>query len=100
MPNIWFDGSSNYTGIGAAPAPVQPCGVTAVFGGEVNLTLARRSRVSASLYDQSGRLVCELVSGTLEAGRHRLNAGAVSGVCFLRVTVDGMAETAKLVRVE
>ena len=98
--NVWFDGWSNYTGIGAGPTPVQPRGLTTVFGGEVNLTLPKRSRVNASVYDQDGRLVCKLINGTLEAGKHRLNPGVIGGVCFLRVTVDGRVETAKLVRLQ
>ena len=98
--NVWFDGSNNYTGIGARPTPVLPRGVTAVFGGEANLTLPKRSRVNASVYDQGGRLVRELINGTLEAGRHRLNPGVIGGVCFLRVTVDGRVETVKLVRLQ
>jgi hypothetical protein len=98
--NVWFDGWSNYTGIIAAPTPVQSRGLTTVFGGEVNLMLPKRSRVNASVYDLDGRLVRELINGTLEAGKHRLNPGAISGVCFLRVTVDGGVETAKLVHLQ
>jgi hypothetical protein len=74
--------------------------MTTVFGGEANLALPRRSRVSASVYDQGGRLVRELFNGTMEAGEHRLNPGVTSGVCFLRVAVDGKVETAKLVRLQ
>jgi hypothetical protein len=99
LGNVWFDGY-DFTGIGAGPTPVQPCRMTTVFGGEANLTLPKRSRVTASVYDQDGRLVRKLVNGMLEAGRHRLDPGVTSGVCFLRVAVDGKVETAKLVRLQ
>jgi len=96
---VWFDGY-DFTGIGAGPTPTQSRRMTTVFGGEANLALPRRSRVSASVYDQGGRLVRELFNGTMEAGEHRLNPGVTSGVCFLRVAVDGKVETAKLVRLQ
>jgi hypothetical protein len=97
--NVWFDGF-DFTGIGAGPAPAQPRRMTTVFGGGVNLTLPRRSRVSASVYDQDGRLVREFFDGALEAGQHRLDPGVKSGVSFLRVAIDGKVETAKLVRLQ
>jgi hypothetical protein len=56
--------------------------------------------VKASVYDQNGRLVRELFNGTMEAGEHRLDPGVTSGVRFLRVTVDGKVEMAKLVRLQ
>lgn len=96
---VWFDGW-NFTGVGAGPTSLQPRRMTAVFGGGASLTLPKRSRVIAAVYDQSGRLVRELFSGTMEAGEHRLDAGATSGVCFLRVAIDGKVETAKLVRLQ
>ena len=99
LGDVWFDGY-DFTGIGAGPMPVQPCRMTTVFGGEANLSLPKRSRVSASVYDQDGRLVRKLINGILEAGRHRLDPGVTSGVCFLRVAVDGKVETAKLVRLQ
>ena len=97
--SVWFDGW-DFTGIEAGPTPVQPSRMTTVFGGEANLTLPRRSHVSAAVYDQDGRLVRKLLNGTMEAGQHRLDPGVTSGVCFLRVTVDGKTETAKLVRLQ
>ncbi len=99
LGKVWFDGW-DFTGIGAGLAPVQPRHMTTVFGGEANLTLPKRSRVSASVYDQDGRLLRQLVNGTLEAGEHRLDPGVTSGVRFLRVAVDGKVETAKLVRLQ
>jgi len=96
---VWFDGFS-LNGIDGTPTPVQPHGMIAVFGGEADVTLAKRSRVSASLYDPNGRLVRELVCGTLGAGKHMLNPGVANRVCFLRVTIDGRIETAKLVRLQ
>jgi hypothetical protein len=97
---VWFDGYNNYTGIGAGPTPVQTRRMTTVFGGGATLTLSRRSQVKASVYDQNGRLVRELFNGTMEAGEHRLDPGVTSGVRFLRVTVDGKTETAKLIRLQ
>jgi hypothetical protein len=99
LGKVWFDGF-DFTGIGAGSMPVQLRRMTTVFGGEANLTLPKRSRVSASVYDQDGRLLRQLVNGTLEAGEHRLAPGVTSGVCFLRVAVDGRVETAKLVRLQ
>ena len=96
---VWFDGF-DFTGIGAGPTPLQPRRVTAVFGGEAYLALPRRSRVSASVYDQGGRLVRDIFNGMMEAGQHRLDPGVGSGVCFLCVTVDGKVETVKLVRLQ
>ena len=99
LGDVWFDGY-DFTGVAASPTLVQPRRMTTVFGGEANLTLPKRSRVSASVYDQDGRLVRKLIDGTLEAGGHRLNPGVTSGICFLRVAVDGKVETAKLVRLQ
>jgi hypothetical protein len=96
---VWFDRYS-FTGVGAEPTPVQPSGMTTVFGGEANLTLPKRSHVSASVYGKNGRLVRKLIDGLLEAGRHRLDPGVTPGICFLRVAVDGEVETAKLVRLQ
>jgi len=96
---VWFDGF-DFTGIDAEPTRVQPCHMTTVFGGGVNLTLPKRSRVSASVYDQDGRLVRELFNGAMEAGQHRLDPGVKSGVNFLRVAIDGKVETAKLVHLQ
>lgn len=96
LGRVWFDGY-DFTGIGAGPTPVQTRRMTTVFGGGANLTLSRRSQVKASVYDQNGRLVRELFSGTMEAGQHRLNPDVTNGVSFLRVTIDGQAETAKFV---
>ena len=97
--NVWFDGY-DFTGVATSPTPVQPRRMTTVFGGEARLTLPKRSRVTASVYDQDGRLVQRLIDGTLEAGGHRLNPDVTSGVCFLRVAVDGKVETAKLLRLQ
>jgi hypothetical protein len=95
---VWFDGW-DFTGIDAGQTPAQTRRMTTVFGGGTNLTLSRRSQVKASVYDQNGRLVRELFNGTMEAGQHKLSPAA-SGVSFLRVTVDGKTETAKLVRLQ
>jgi hypothetical protein len=97
--NVWFDGF-DFTGVAAGPMPVQPSRMTTVFGGGASLVLPKQSRVSASVYDQDGRLVRKLIDGTLEAGEHRLDPGVTSGVYFLRVAVDGKVETAKLVRLQ
>jgi hypothetical protein len=94
--NVWFDGFS-FTGVSAEPKPLAPGRLTTVFGGVANLVLPRRSPVKAAVYDQGGRLVRELFNGTMEPGQHRLDAGAADGVSFLRVTVGGQTETAKLV---
>jgi hypothetical protein len=99
LGKVWFDGYNNYTGIGAGPTPVHPRRMTTVFGGGANLTLSGRSQVKASVYDQNGRLVRELFNGTMDAGQHKL-IPAASGVSFLRVTVDGKTETAKLIRLQ
>ncbi len=96
--NVWF--GYNFTGVGTGPTRVQPRRMTTVFGGEANLTLPKRSHVSAAVYDQDGRLVQRLIDGMMEAGGHRLNPGVTSGICFLRVAVDGKVETAKLVRLQ
>jgi hypothetical protein len=98
LSKVWFDGF-DFTGIGAGPTLVQTGRLTTVFGGGANLTLSKRSRVSASVYNQDGRLVRELFNGTMEAGRHKLGPAAY-GVSFLRVTVDGKVETAKLVHLQ
>jgi hypothetical protein len=71
-----------------------------VFGSGVKLALPKRARVVASVYDQEGRLVRPLFDGTMAAGEHRLDPGVTNGICFLRVTVDGSTETAKLVRLQ
>jgi hypothetical protein len=94
---VWLDAYDFATGMAAAPAPEQPHRVTTVLGGDVNLTLPTQSRVSAAAYDQSGRLARELFNGTMEAGEHRLDAGPADGIRFLRVMVDGRAETVKLI---
>jgi hypothetical protein len=96
---VWFDGY-DFTGVGAGPEPVPAGRMATTFGGGARLSLAKRTLVRAAVYDQGGRLVRELFSGTLEAGQHRLDPGATSGVSFLRVTVDGRTETAKLVRLD
>ncbi len=99
LGDVWFDGY-DFTGIGSGPTPMQPRRMTTVFAGEAKLMLPKRAHVSAAVYDQGGRLVRELIDGTLEAGQHRLDPGVTSGVCFLRVAVDGKVETAKLVRLQ
>lgn len=93
---VWFDGW-DFTEISAGPSPVQPRRMTSAFGSGVKLTLPRRARVAASLYDQDGRLVRRLFDGTMESGEHRLDLGVINRICFLRVTVDGRTETVKLV---
>lgn len=96
---VWFDGF-DLTGIGATPTSACRSRMTTVFGGQAKLTLPRRSQVDAAVYNQEGRLVRELCNGTLEAGPHRLDPGIGKGVRFLRVAVDGKAETVKLVRLQ
>lgn len=97
---IWFDAYDFVTGMATETSPAQPLRMTTVFGRGANLVLTKRSQVSASVYDRGGRLVRELFNGTMEAGPHRLDPGIGKGVRFLRVAVDGKAETAKLVRLQ
>ncbi|MBN2465030.1 hypothetical protein JXD38_05345, partial [candidate division WOR-3 bacterium] len=97
---VWFDGWDNHTGLASGSTPEQPRQVTMVFGSGANLVLHKKSQVSAAVYDQAGQLVRRIFSGMMEAGRHRLDPGITNGICFLRVTVDGRTETAKLVRLQ
>jgi hypothetical protein len=101
MGTVWMDGW-NFTGVAANPMPAQQRSVSAALGGEANLALAHRARVTAALYDQNGRKAAEIFSGTLEAGEHHLRApdGLARGVYFLRVAIDGRNELAKLVRLQ
>ena len=94
---VWFDGY-DFTGVESGRTPMQPNRMVTVFGGGANLELSKRVRVSAAVYDQCGRLVRQLFNGVMEPGRHHLDPGAVKGVAFLRVTVEGRTETAKLVQ--
>jgi hypothetical protein len=96
---VWFDGY-DFTGVTAAPAPTRPRRMATVFAGGVKLFLPRRSQVNAAVYNQEGRLVRVLFNGTVEAGQHRLDPGVGRGVFFLRVAVNGKAETAKLVTLQ
>jgi hypothetical protein len=100
LGSVWFDGWDFVSGVGGDAPQVEPHRLIAVFGRRVNLTLPGRSRVSATLYDQSGRLVRELFNGTMDAGQQRLDPGSADGVSFLRVTIDGYTQTAKLVNLQ
>ena len=76
-----------------------PCGSHAV----ISYQLPRSSEVSLSVYDVSGRLVEELVSGGVEAGYHsvRLDTKSyVSGVYFYRLAAGNKLFTKKLIVVK
>lgn len=79
----------------AAPYPCPADGVVTV-----EFELARSGEISLAVYDISGRLVEQLLTGEQPAGRHRLswNPSAVdAGVYFLRLEADGVSDTRRAV---
>ena len=82
----------------AYPNPFNPT-VSIVF------TLARGADARLDVFDAAGRLVRRLVAGRMTAGTHRLswdgrdarNEAVSTGVYFLRLTADDIAETKKIV---
>ena len=71
----------------------------------IHFDVARSGPVRLGIYDVRGRLVQDLVTGTLAPGRHqavwdghdRSGRAAAAGVYFVRMTGEGKALTAKMV---
>jgi hypothetical protein len=70
----------------------------------VTFSLPGRSRVDVSIYDVHGRLVRQLVSGSLQAGAHqawwdgrdRSGASVAGGVYFCRIKTEGWEKSLKM----
>jgi hypothetical protein len=73
----------------------------------VTLTLPVRTRVGLALFDAQGRCLARLLEGEAGPGavalrwdgREAGGAPARTGVCFLRLSVDGAVQTRRVVRV-
>ena len=71
----------------------------------IHFDVAKSSQIWLGIYDVAGRLVKDLVSGTLTPGRHkavwdgrdRSGRAAAAGVYFVRMTGEGNALTEKMV---
>jgi len=71
----------------------------------IHFDVGRSGSVQLGIYDVGGRLVRDLVSGTLVAGRHEVvwdgrdrgGRSAAAGVYFVRMTGEGKSLTAKMV---
>jgi len=65
----------------------------------IAFTLAHRSDVTLTVYDQLGQQIARLVEGEVDAGYHevRFDGGShASGVYFYRIQTGGSVETRKL----
>jgi len=71
----------------------------------IHFDVGRSGSVRLGIYDIRGRLVRDLVAGTLVAGRHevvwdgrdRSGRSAAAGVYFVRMTGEGKSLTSKMV---
>lgn len=106
LADVWSDGW-NYTGTSEQPSSnVKSATAVPTFISDrdgVRLSLKSQSRVSATICDRTGRVIANVFNGTLSAGDHRLpvnSANVSEGVYFLRLSINGQVETAKLVRVQ
>ncbi|OYD14943.1 hypothetical protein CH330_07090 [candidate division WOR-3 bacterium JGI_Cruoil_03_51_56] len=101
---IYFDGW-NWTGIEEETKVTTPTGecIATLFAKDaaLRLNLNQRSRVKATLYDETGRIAHKVFNGTLNAGNHRLpicSKGLAQGIYFLNLNLNGKTETTKLVK--
>jgi hypothetical protein len=75
---------------------------------DIHYGIAREGVVRLALYDAAGRLVRELATGTMPAGRHfavwdgrdRFGRAAASGLYFVRLENGGRTVQRKLIRLE
>ncbi|MEO0079455.1 MAG: hypothetical protein ABIK44_02100 [candidate division WOR-3 bacterium] len=95
---IYFDGW-NWTGLEEKGLSQRGPRASAFFNSGVRLHLTGTTRVSAALYDNTGRLVRTVFEGLLGAGDHNLPVtGVAPGVYFVRLNLDGIGSTTKLIR--
>jgi hypothetical protein len=72
----------------------------------MGISLGRAARIALEVYDVQGRYVAEVASGTFLAGDHRLSwngqdsggRDAGSGIFWMRLRVDGLTETRRVLR--
>ena len=78
-----------------------------VAGTRVRFALPREAHVSLRIFDATGRMVGELLNGTMTAGEHAIRwdghaAGghdAPDGIYFVRLEVDGVTRSKRVARV-
>jgi len=79
--------------LSASPNPFNPSTTIAI-------ALPEAARVHLAIYDLSGRLVSDLISGWRDAGAHEVTfdaSGLPSGLYFARLVAGDIAQTRKLV---
>jgi len=99
---VYFDGWIWTSGVEQPGGAPRATAIASTFrtGGPLRLHLASAGHVHAELCDGAGRVLATLYNGMLPAGDHHLPvAGRVpQGVYFLRLDLDGVASTMKLVQ--